>query len=124
MTPEGRVKQRFKSALNAEFGTEAWRFMPVQTGFGSVAHDFILCIDGLFFSVETKKDAKSEMTALQKSTKSDIEFAGGVVLLVYDDESIRMTIERLKWECEHYGRSRREEALNLNRAPQGEGQDQ
>jgi|SRR5579859_733219 len=83
MTPEGRVKNMVKMGLRA-LGVPVWRFMPVQTGFGSTALDFILCINGWFVSIETKKDAKSKLTPLQQSTKADMEAAGGIVLVVYD----------------------------------------
>jgi len=107
MTPEGRVKIMFKLALAAAFGGLCWRFMPVQTGFGSVAHDFILCVDGLFFSVETKASPKHDLTPLQKTTKEAIEHAGGTVLIVNDEASVQAAVERIKWECNHYGRPTR-----------------
>jgi hypothetical protein len=119
MTPEGRVKTRLKAALDQAFGAVHWRFMPVQTGFGGVAHDFIICYDGLFFSIETKKDAKSEMTALQKATATHIKLAGGIVLLVFDDDTIRMAVERIRFESENYGRYGRKATAQLQAQKEG-----
>lgn len=70
--------------------------MPVQSGFGKKALDYILCINGRFASIETKANTGDDYTPLQHSTKEDIELAGGVVLLVNDDESMAVAIAILK----------------------------
>lgn len=69
--------------------------MPVQSGFGKKALDYILCINGRFASIETKREGET-YTPLQASTKEDIELAGGVVLLVDGDESMAVAIAILK----------------------------
>lgn len=119
MTPEGRVKGKVKKMLDV-FGTGIYRFMPVQAGFGSVSLDYLLCVNTRFISIETKAPGK-RLTPLQESTKAAMEAAGGVVLIVSDDASLEAARQRIEWIIGH---GRREEALNLNRAPQGEGQDQ
>ncbi len=121
-TPEGRIKDKFKRALAANLTRPSWKFMPVQTGFGSVAHDFIICYDGLFFTVEAKKDHLAKMTGLQYSTKDAIESAGGIFLLVYDDASITAAVNRMNWESEHNGRHRRENRLALHAQDQRAGE--
>jgi hypothetical protein len=100
MTPEGRVKNMVKKGLDA-LGVH-WRFMPVQTGFGGVALDFIICVNGWFISIETKKDAKSKLTPLQQSTAGDIRAAGGLVFTVYDQETCDRAMRIIKGIC--YGR--------------------
>lgn len=51
---ESDVKTFVKSVLKG-YGERCWYFMPVQTGYGvSGIPDFIVCIDGVFFGIETK----------------------------------------------------------------------
>jgi len=91
MTPEGRVKKMVKKALE-QFGEECWRFMPVQSGYGSVALDFLLSIRGRFVAIETKAPGKS-LTPLQQSTKDAIEAAGGLVFVVWDETSLELALK-------------------------------
>lgn len=91
MTPEGRVKAKVKKALEV-LGPNCWRFMPVQNGFGSVALDFLCSINGRFVAIETKAPGK-KLTALQEGTKSLIEAAGGVVLIVWDEPSLDIAMK-------------------------------
>lgn len=95
MTPEGRVKAMVKREL-AALGDQCWKFMPVQSGYGSPALDFITCINGWFVAIETKKDSKAKLTPLQLSTKSDMEAAGGIVLVVYDRDSLDRAMKIIK----------------------------
>lgn len=90
MTPEGRVKAKLKKAL-AHLGPH-WVFMPVQSGYGKPALDYILCYKGRFISIETKKPG-GQMTPLQLSTKAQIEAAGGIVLLVWDEDSLALAMK-------------------------------
>lgn len=100
-TPEGRVKAKLKRHLDNNFGADSWRFMPVQTGYGKPAHDFILCFRGHFISVETKTDdLDSELTALQKQTRAEIIEAGGLVFCVYNEVTLYefiTAISKLEW---------------------------
>lgn len=90
-TPEGRVKAKVKAALN-KLGSDCWRFMPVQNGYGSVALDFLLSIRGRFVAIETKAPGK-KLTPLQEGTKAQIEAAGGVVLVVWDETSLEIAMK-------------------------------
>ena len=92
MTPEGRIKAKVSAELK-KLGTQCWRFMPVQTGFGTPALDYLACINGWFVSIETKKDSKAKLTDRQEATKRDMEAAGGIVLVVYD-EHVRVRMRR------------------------------
>lgn len=92
MTPEGRVKKMVKSALNT-LGADCWRFMPVQSGFGSVALDFLICIKGRFVAIETKWPPGKGLTPLQEGTKAAIEAAGGIVLVVWDEGSLAIAMK-------------------------------
>lgn len=96
MTPEGRVKAKVKRELDK---LVHWRFMPVQTGYGVPALDFICCIHGWFVAIETKKDGKAKLTDRQQATKADMEAAGGIVLVVYDDDSLARAMKVLAIIC-------------------------
>jgi hypothetical protein len=98
MTPEGRVKAKVNKML-AEFGSDCWRFMPVQSGYGTPALDYLLCFRGHFVAIETKK-AGEDLTPLQKSTRRDMWGAGGIVLRVCNDvelEEARNVLSKLGW---------------------------
>ena len=119
MTPEGRVKAMVKRRLDG-LAVKHWRFMPVQTGYGAPALDFIICIHGWFVSIETKKDAKSKLTALQEATKSDMEAAGGIVLVIYDEASCDRAFKIIEGICINGAASRR----NTEHPEAGQPQDQ
>ena len=91
MTPEGRVKAKVKKALE-KLGGQCWRFMPVQTGYGAPALDFLLCVKGRFVAIETKAPGK-KLTPLQETTKSAIEAAGGIVLIVWDEPTLAIAMK-------------------------------
>lgn len=91
MTPEGRVKKMVKKALD-RLGADCWRFMPVQTGFGSPALDYLLSIRGRFVAIETKAPGK-KLTPLQEGTKAAIEAAGGIVLVVWDEGTLAIAMK-------------------------------
>jgi len=86
VTPEGKVKKRVNDVLKV-FGPRVWRFMPVQTGYGAPALDYLLCVGGIFVAVETKVKGK-RMTPLQESTAAAIVGANGFVFVVSDDRSL------------------------------------
>lgn len=91
MTPEGKVKAKVKKAL-LQLGTDCWRFMPVQTGYGAPALDFLLSVRGRFVAIETKAPGK-KLTPQQESTKADIEAAGGIVLIVWDEDTLAIALK-------------------------------
>lgn len=91
MTPEGRVKGKVNRALKA-LGADVWRFMPVQSGFGTPALDYLLCIKGRFIAIETKAPGK-KLTPMQEGTKAAIEAAGGIVFVVWDETSLEIAMK-------------------------------
>ena len=99
-TPEGRIKTKVKCRLQQEFGSSHWRFMPVQTGFGSVALDLLVCICGRFVAIETKADPSKKLTPLQETTAASIRSAGGLVFVVFDDASLDAAIANIKLALE------------------------
>ena len=107
-TPEGRVKAKVKRRLREEFGTSHWPFWPVQTGYGSVALDLLMCISGRFVAIETKADRSKKLTPLQETTAAAIRSAGGCVFVVYDDATLDAAIETIKWKLKPYDQQREE----------------
>ena len=82
LTPEGKVKAKVKEMLN-EHG--AWYFMPRGTVMGrSGIPDFIGCLYGQMFAIETKA-AGNHPTALQKKEIADINAHGGMAMVITMD---------------------------------------
>lgn len=85
-TPEGAIKAKLDKMLRSE---GVWFFSPQAGPYGVAGiPDRILIVCGTFVGVECKADAKKEMTALQKLRRKEIEEAGGVYFLVYDEQTI------------------------------------
>ena len=81
-TPENAVKAKIKTIL-ALHG--AYRVMPVSNGMG--AHgipDFLVCLHGRFIGIEAKAGGNLP-TDLQLSNLRQIESAGGVALVINED---------------------------------------
>jgi hypothetical protein len=82
MTPEGKVKAKVNSALKPLIDKGlVWKFMPVQTGYGTPALDYLLCVNGRFIVIETKEAGKA-MTARQRTTAEAMCAAGALVFVV------------------------------------------
>lgn len=75
---EKTVKDRVKRLLK-KYG--ATYFMPVQSGYGGTALDFICCLNGRYFEVETKQPGKHP-TPRQVLRMDEIKAAGGAVFVV------------------------------------------
>jgi hypothetical protein len=85
-TPEGKIKQALDRMLRDR---GVWFFSPQAGPYGvSGIPDRILIVCGTFVGVECKSDAKRPMTELQKLRRKQIEEAGGVYFLVYDEQTI------------------------------------
>ncbi len=96
MTPEGRVKRKVNEALKPLIDKKlVWKFMPVQTGYGMPALDYLLCVNGQFIVIETKEAGKV-MTGRQETTAAAMRAAGARVFVVSDDTSLAYTIERIR----------------------------
>lgn len=79
MTPEKKVKQRVVAQLKA---MSAYYFYPTTGGYGSSGvPDVVCCLDGRFIGIECKA-GKGKTTALQDKNLREIEAAGGVALVV------------------------------------------
>lgn len=82
-TPEGKVKKEVRRVLDS---LGAYYVMPVTGGYGKQgAPDFLVCHKGLFFGIETKA-GKGKLTTLQEINLKKIVEAGGVSLVVREDD--------------------------------------
>ena len=90
MTPEAKVKKKVVAILKKY---EAYYFYPVTGGYGrSGVPDVIACHNGRFIGIECKAGS-NKPTPLQEKNLSDIQTAGGVALVV-NEENIN-TVEEL-----------------------------
>ncbi len=82
MTPESKVKQMVKEVLK-EYNV--YYVMPLGQQYGkSGVPDFICCMNGYFFSIETKA-GKNRTTIRQEQNMNQIMKSGGSVIVI--DES-------------------------------------
>lgn len=85
MTPEAKVKKVVVQQLK-DLG--AYYFYPVTGGYGgSGVPDIVGCINGNFFGIECKA-GRNKPTPLQLKNLKDIETAGGIALVV-NEENMR-----------------------------------
>ncbi|MCI0562565.1 MAG: hypothetical protein MN733_29110, partial [Nitrososphaera sp.] len=82
-----------KAALKA-LGSDCHFFMPVQTGYGRRAVDFIGCYKGRYFAVEAKRaDGKGRLTALQAKFLATVQKAGGITVVALSWEDVAKALE-------------------------------
>jgi hypothetical protein len=98
MTPEAQVKNKVKLLLSH---AGAYYFMPATGGYGaSGVPDIIACLKGKFIAIECKS-GDNKPTALQLQHLHDIEYCGGIAVVVTEkninkferilDESVKGT---------------------------------
>lgn len=81
-TPEAKVKAKIKAILKEH---SVYYAMPIGTGYGnSGVPDFLCCVNGRFLAIEAKA-GKGTTTALQDKNLREIEGAGGVTLVIKED---------------------------------------
>lgn len=83
-TPEGKVKNKVKEVLKRY---NVYWHCPVQNGMGAPSLDFICCIRGKYFGIETKA-ANKKPTPRQETTIHSIQSAGGVAFVVNEVEGM------------------------------------
>ena len=103
-TPEGRVKDAVKDFLHEQGLIRAasrkdtwpevvrgWYYMPVQNGLGvSGIHDFIGCLEGRMFSIETKAPGNlGSVTENQKDRGEEMQLGGGQPFYIDGVEKLR-----------------------------------
>jgi hypothetical protein len=81
-TPEALVKKRIRKILEE---SKAYFAMPIGTGYGnSGVPDFLICNRGGFIAIEAKA-GKGKTTALQESHLAKIRDAGGIALVINEE---------------------------------------
>lgn len=76
-SPESYEKEEIKKFLDS-LGAECWHYAPFMKGFGkNGVPDRVGCFRGRFFSVEVKRDAIKQPTAIQNRRMKEIRDAGG-----------------------------------------------
>lgn len=80
---EKTVKEHVKEMLEA---AGVWYCMPATGGYGKSGNfDFIICVDGAFLGVETKRDDKEMPMQLQTDNANNAYASGATVLLIHKD---------------------------------------
>ena len=93
-TPEGKVKTRVKKLI---LRYDGYYYMPVSNGMGAAALDFMGCINGRSFAIETKA-GNGAMTPRQRGTTIIMRKSGCKVFLINEvtDEGFE------EWIIEQY----------------------
>ncbi len=94
-TPEKRVKDKVVGILKAE---GAYYFFPATHGYGrSGVPDIVACVNGYFLAIECKA-GKNKPTALQIREIENIRHAGGVGVVVNEENWDMLTelVRKLK----------------------------
>lgn len=100
LTPEKKVKNRVVTILQAR---AAYYFYPVTGGFGaSGVPDIIMCYLGWFIGIECKA-GKNTLSALQRQNIARIEKAGGITLVINEDNIHEVSEILDKIEASEYG---------------------
>ena len=94
MTPEAKVKKQVTRQLDA---MGAYYFYPVTGGYGrSGVPDIVGCFQGLFFGIECKA-GKNKPTPLQDKNLKDIRKAGGMDMVVNEDNAGGVSSSLTSW---------------------------
>lgn len=89
LTPEGRIKAAITALLKAyKRDHELWYYMPVPSGYGSTALDYLGVVYGKPFAVEAKRP-RGKPTPRQWLTIKALQRAGAAVFLVDGPESLK-----------------------------------
>ena len=91
-TPESKVKKKVADVLKT---LGAYFFYPATGGYGkSGVPDIVGCYEGKFFGIECKA-GKNTPTALQEMNLREISTAGGIALVV-NEENVKMVTVLLR----------------------------
>ena len=93
MTPEAKVKKKVVRILK---DAGAYYFYPVTGGYGrSGVPDVVACLGGYFLGIECKA-GENKPTPLQQKNLDDIDTAGGVALVINEDNLGLLQAEIIK----------------------------
>ena len=106
-TPEQRIKSMINRRLEPLIlDGKLWKFMPVQSMYGSAGLDYLLCVNSWFIAIEAKKEGKiskrtgerlksAKPTTRQEETMRRIKKAGGLCFVVSDKSSLDKAMQRI-----------------------------
>lgn len=87
-TPEGKIKRKLDKMLK-EFAGVIWVYSPQAGPFGkSGVPDRLILANGVLIGAECKADAKKKPTKLQEKCMSEMENAGAICYVVFDDAGV------------------------------------
>lgn len=81
MTPESKVKKKVSKYLDTL--PKCWYNMPVPSGYGRPMLDYIGCLDGRAFAIETKAPG-AKLSPRQEGMVEDMARSGMVVFVIDD----------------------------------------
>src|ERR1700723_716944 len=87
---ESDVKKALKKYLT-EIG--AYWYMPVGTGYGKATIDFLICWEGHFIGIETKRPGTTAATPRQNKTMAEIIQAEGMCWVENDPGLTRTRVQ-------------------------------
>lgn len=97
MKNEGDVKKAVKKILHDYLEAGLWYFMPPANGYGrSGIPDFVGCVKGKFFAIETKFGA-NDLTANQLREIGAIKYCDGEVWVVREVNLSEFEAEFRAW---------------------------
>jgi penicillin-binding protein-related factor A (putative recombinase) len=77
-TPEAKVKTAVRAVLS---GYKIYGYWPVPGGYGKATLDFLGCVNGWYFAIETKAPGQKP-TPRQLQTIDEMTAAGAVVFVI------------------------------------------
>lgn len=97
-TPESKVKQKIKKVLDKY---NVYYFFPIGGPYGRRGiPDIVGCANGRFFAIEVKSAGRSNtVTQLQKRELLNIEFNGGIAMIVVGEDSINAVDKIMERLC-------------------------
>lgn len=94
MTPEAKVKAQVRKILD---DAGAYHFNPFGGGYGRAGiPDIIACVNGFFLAIECKA-GNGKTTALQDRELENIRAAGGVTMVVYNNDEDMVKLNNVIW---------------------------
>lgn len=94
-TPESKVKASVKKVLDA-YGDKIDGFWPVPYGYGESHLDYVGCVAGAFFCIETKAPGKKP-TPRQMERMRRVKLAGGKCFVIDGTLATNTYLELDQW---------------------------
>jgi hypothetical protein len=102
VTPEGKIKKIVSKGLKVlqeQYPGNIFVRMPVLRGMGSPWLDYVICANGWYVMIETKRDKDHDLTEIQKDTAYEACVAGALVFKVYDQYTADQALREIERQC-------------------------